>query len=576
MISRKLIVCLSFLIPVSAFAQVIDYNKQFFNGKQLFREGKYNLAMETLKPLIPYASNNQFSEYASFYYALAAHNQGYMAVSKDMFNQLKSLHPAWDKIDEVNFWLGKIYLDSKDYFQGLKMLSSIKDKKMEKDIDALKAKALVNVTDIETLKMMREEYPKDEVVGKALVAALAKDMANVESRTLLESLISQYGLKKTDYFPETPKSTMKDSYSVGVMFPFLVNTLDPTPGRKRNQIVLDFYEGMQLAVDTLAQQNVKISLRAYDTDRNVEKIKSLLNTDELKSIDLLVGPFFPEENKPIQDFSLANKINVFNPFSNNSDVIGNNPYAFLYQPSIETLGKKSGEFMASTVRKKNCLVFYGTSRRDSLLAATFVEKAREKGMKVLGSHRIVKESLPKIVNILATPTEYDEFRYPKQFTLRKDSLGGVFVASDDALIYTKVLGAVDTRGDSAMVIGSEDWLEQTALELDKYSSLPVVFMAPNTPLTSNPHLSAFIAKFVRAHGHTPSLYSMMGYEFMLFAGNQLKKNGVYFQEAMNKEKIINGYLTQGFNYQFSRDNQLVPFIRFRHGKAVVVDKGANR
>jgi hypothetical protein len=41
---------------------------------------------------------------------------------------------------------------------------------------------------------------------------------------------------------------------------------------------------------------------------------------------------------------------------------------------------------------------------------------------------------------------------------------------------------------------------------------------------------------------------------------------------MNKEKAINGYLTQGFNYQFSRDNQLIPFIRFKNGGAVLVDK----
>jgi hypothetical protein len=64
----------------------------------------------------------------------------------------------------------------------------------------------------------------------------------------------------------------------------------------------------------------------------------------------------------------------------------------------------------------------------------------------------------------------------------------------------------------------------------------------------------------------------MGYEFMLFTGNQLHKNGAYFQESMNKEKYIPGYLTQGFNYEFSRDNQLIPFIRFRHGKAVLLDK----
>ena len=120
--------CLLSVINVSAFAQT-DYNKQYFNAKALFREGKYNLAMESFKPLIPYASKNSFSEYASFYYALAAYNQGFKAVAKNTLSQLKTLHPKWDKMDEVNFWLGKIHLDEKDYFQGIKVFNTIHDKK---------------------------------------------------------------------------------------------------------------------------------------------------------------------------------------------------------------------------------------------------------------------------------------------------------------------------------------------------------------------------------------------------------------------------------------------------------------
>ena len=49
---RKLIFIFGLLVFVfqSIFAQV-DYNKQYFNAKALFREGKYNLAMESFKPL---------------------------------------------------------------------------------------------------------------------------------------------------------------------------------------------------------------------------------------------------------------------------------------------------------------------------------------------------------------------------------------------------------------------------------------------------------------------------------------------------------------------------------------------
>ena len=50
----------------AAFAQV-DFTKQYFNAKTLFREGKWNLAMESFKPLMPYSTGNPFSEYASFF-----------------------------------------------------------------------------------------------------------------------------------------------------------------------------------------------------------------------------------------------------------------------------------------------------------------------------------------------------------------------------------------------------------------------------------------------------------------------------------------------------------------------------
>ena len=151
------------LIALSSFGQV-DYNTRFSNGKQLFREGKYNLAMETLKPLLAYDSKNPFAEYAAFYYAVAAYHQGYKAVAKDQLNQIRKAHPKWDKMDEVNFWLAKIHMDNRDYFQGLKVLESINDKKFQRDIEALKTTSLKKVSDIETLKMMREEHPKDEIV----------------------------------------------------------------------------------------------------------------------------------------------------------------------------------------------------------------------------------------------------------------------------------------------------------------------------------------------------------------------------------------------------------------------------
>jgi tetratricopeptide (TPR) repeat protein len=570
---RNLIFIFSLLVFLSqsTFAQV-DYNKQYFNAKALFREGKYNLAMESFKPLIPYDPKNNFSEYSSFYYALAAYHQGFKSVAKTSLNQLKATHPNWNKMDEVNFWVGKILLDERDYFQALKIFATVNDKKIQQDIDVAKKAALAPITDGETLKMMLEEYPKDATIARALATLLAKDQTNPEDKVFLENLIVRFNFKKTDFIAEAPSSYFKDVYSVSVLLPFMVNTLEPSPAPKRNQSVLDLYEGMKQAVDTLGKQGVKLSLRAYDTEWKVDKIKTILNTEELKNTDLVLGPFFQDEAKPIQEFSSANRVNTFNPVHNNSELIDANPYAFLYQPSVETLGKKSGEFLAAYAKKKNCMVFYGTSKRDSLLATSFIQAAYKNGLKVMAAHKVRKDATELIFDILTTATEFDDFKNPIQFTLNKDSLGSIFVASDEALIYAKVVSSIEKRRDQIIVLGSERWINQSSsIDLEKFQTLPIVLTAPNFTNPLKPATTAFEKKYIRTHGRPASDYAAMGYELMMILGNQLKKNGVYFQEAMAKAPV-NGFLTEGVNYQQGRSNALVPFIRFTDGNFVVIEK----
>lgn len=552
-----------------------NYQQQYASAKSLYKEGKYNLAMESFKPLIQYDAGNPFSEYASFFYALSAYHQGYRSVAKDMLVQVKTLYPNWDQLDEVNLWLAKIHFDGSDYFQALQALAQIKTGKFTKEAAALKRSYLASVTDAEALKRMHESYPNDEVIGEKLARVIAKSTLP-NDQALLDKLIVKFKLRKSDFVDETPPTVFKEMYSVSVLFPFLIPSLEPAPTRKRNQFVLDLYEGMKLAVDTLAKQGVKISLRAYDTERNPDKIREILKQDELLNTDLIVGPLFQEENKPVQDFSRTNRINLFNPVSNNFDLVRDNPYGYLFQPSLESLGSNSAEFLDSYKRNKKCIVFFGETRRDSVLAMSFLKRAASTNLNIMQIERVSRAESGKIMSILATPTEFDEFKYPKQFSLPKDSLGCIFVASDDPLIYTKVISSVETRKDSVTILGSEAWLDQTAVDFDKYQQLGIVLFASNYTAVTNPAYQAFQRKFIRTHGRVSTAnpysdYAKLGYDFMLFIGNALHKHGVYFQDAFGRQKFA-GYLTEGYDFQYARDNQLVPFVQFRLGELVLIDK----
>lgn len=567
--SWPFIVGLCLLIQVTAASQ--DFKKQFKQAKDLFSDENYSAAMDAFRPLTVYDKENPYPEYASFYYALSAQKLGFHTVAKEMFLQMKTIYPDWDQMDEVNYWLYKIYLDQREYFHALKLAKEIKDKSFAKQIDVPKRDALSKIDDLETLKMLREENPNDFEVMRALAYSLGKQL-NPADTMLLDSIVRQMNWNKKDFVVIEDAPVFKDVYRIALLLPFRTSTLDPSPGKKRSQFALDLYEGMKQATDSLVGEGVRIELLAYDTDRDLETIKKILQEPELKSADLIVGPLYSEDAKLVHEFSETNRINlVVNPLSHNIDLVGQNPFAFLFQPCHKTIGERSADILASRVSNKNCLVFYSDSPKDSTMAFSFIKEALGLGMKVVYAEEVRAETSGNILDRLATATAYDEWKNPTQFKLKLDSIGSIFVASDDPLIYTKVINSVETRGDSVMVIGQESWLEDNSVDLAKFEKIKIAFASPNfSPIKGKPYQD-FRKKYLQNHGILPSAYAQKGFEFVMTMGRAFKKYGVNFKKKAEQEGVP-GALAQGFQMQPTRDNGRVPFVAFSKGKLDVLSR----
>ncbi len=295
----------------------------------------------------------------------------------------------------------------------------------------------------------------------------------------------------------------------------------------------------------------------------------------MRNTDLIIGPLLREDNAQIQEFSIANKVNVVNPLTNDLEMVKGNPFGFLFQPSYEKLGEKSAQYLANDPQhgKKKCLVFYGANVRDSVLAWNFIRKAEELGVKVILKQEVFKEESNKITAVLATPTEFDEYKAPIQFTIPKDSIGAIFVASEDPMIYTKVVSAVETRKDNTLIIGSESWMDNGSIDLMKFQRMNFVFYAPNYVSSANAYYQDFTQRFIKEHGRAPSSlslsYARIGYELMLVLGHALKKYGVYIQNGLATE-VQPGFQMQGFDFRGGNYNQSVPFVKFSNGSLDVI------
>jgi hypothetical protein len=356
-----------------------------------------------------------------------------------------------------------------------------------------------------------------------------------------------------------------------LLFPFQASTLEPSPEKKRNQPILDLYQGMRLAADSLNKAGVGIDLIAYDTERNPETTKTLLTRPELQGVDLIVGPLFAEDAKVVQLFSQKNAINlIINPVSSNSDFVQQNPFSFLYQPSHATVGRESAELIAARVKNKKSIVYYGDSAKDSILAFNYIKRAQNLGIKVVYVEEVSRATSAGIFEKLAKATKYDEWKNPLEFKLKKDSVGSIFVASDDPVIYTKIINSVESRGDSILVVGQESWLQDNAVDFGKFEDNRVVFVAPNFCSPDSPSFLKFRSSYIDKHGLLPPDNAIKGYEMMMNIGRSMKMYGIYFQDGLATSGAMPGVLTSGYLLQPSRDNGLVPFVRIKEGQLTLV------
>ena len=557
-------------ISGSVLAQ--DLQQEYLEGKQFFREGKYSLAMSSLKPLVKVDQQSPFSKYAMFYYALAAYEEGYEALAKDMLLQIQEVYPEWEQMEEVQLWLARLYFEDKRFNQGIYVLNNISGKDLREAKERMLRYHLSQVDDIFLMAELFDAHSSNKQIARRFAQLLAQQPLEQQDPELLAQIIKEFNFDPADFNAGVVTQTeYKGKYKVAVMLPFVYESLQPDLRRKKNQFVLDMYNGIRLAVDSLRQMGVNIKVYAYDTKRDADQTAEILQKEELKSMDLIIGPLFPEPLELVQQFSFENKINMINPLSNNPAVLGKNPFAFLFKPSYTTMGKAMAELAVSEVKNPYGIILYGESETDSLLANAYKETFERDSFKIVLMEKIYEGGERRVLDILTSAgkklkemeVEKDEEKKEQELglTIPLDSIGSIYVASDEGLIITRVLSAIETRKDTIKVYGTDKWLDIKAIDYNALERLDVAMSAPTFFDYSKEWFRKFRKQYVNIHREVPSEFAILGYDIMMFSGTVLNKHGKYFQLALKEEPTLDGFLLTGYNYRYGNDNQVVPIVK---------------
>ncbi len=564
----------------TAFAQNAQ-ETAFNNGKALFNTGKYELAMQALKPAMEASTTNAYESYASFYYALSAYRSNFKPLARDMFLQVVEKFPSWEYVNECRYWVSLIHFETNSLHLALTAGEEINDSSIQSQFEDLEYKYLSALDSMDLLRKLYEQHPKNQVLAEIIINKMESLSYQNVDIDFLNQIASDHQISISSHsVPD--QEVKKDVYKVAVLFPFIWRNMETSGIYLRKSLVVDLYEGIRLGVEKLRQQGINIQLISYDTGGDSLQTAELLNKPELLGVDLIIGPLVPGASALVRAFAYHNKINMVNPISNNSSAVSGNPYAFLMNPDEITLGKKAGEYVVNELTNKNTLVYFGDRKTDLNMANAFQEVVEADSFQIVGMDMVRRDSTEWIFDYLTAKQdvldslgevvyykddeedEEEEEKILEEYVILPDSIGSIFVSTFDYKIASEVFSSVANRGDSIQIVGHGGWLLDKTANYQYMQDLGIVMMAPEyIDFNSEPYLE-LERIYIQSQRVLPSRFVIAGYDCMVFMGTCLSRFGVYFQNGLQAEVMKDAGLRHGYDYRTSNDNRYIPLVHFEN------------
>ena len=134
---------------------------------------------------------------------------------------------------------------------------------------------------------------------------------------------------------------------------------------------LEFYEGVQLALDSLNQEGVELEVFVYDTRSSKENLQQQLARPELTEASLIIAHCTNNEVRTLSDFALNKKIPVINTTVPNDAGTTANPYFVLLNPTLKTQCEGIYRFIQKYYALEPAVVFRRKNAADNSIKKLF-------------------------------------------------------------------------------------------------------------------------------------------------------------------------------------------------------------
>ncbi len=556
-ISKKLV--LSFLLTstlILVYAQSKKDIRQYNYGKELFKKKYYAQSYVIFKKLADTQPANSMTPYALYLSALSSYHNGNIHSAMQLLYHLIANYADWDQRNEAFYTLALAAYQNKEFADSYGYMEEL-NKDLLKEKNTLK-QVLVKYLNLRQLKNLYSTDQTDPIVSRTLFGILESDQNARNSNPNL------YMRLKKQYAPEAEfKDIYKKKYNIAVLLPFFTDEIDPSKPASY-QVVLDLYQGIKMARDTLVKQGIALQIFAFDTEKTPEKTKIILSDPAMTKMDMIIGPLYMNTISETNAFAANYQKPIINPLSRNVKILASNKNTYLLFPSYRTQGKVAADFAIDSLQSNTAKIIYGLAATDKITALSFKERFEQRGKHVALFHEFDngKTAFNELLTNLGSP--------------QKDTLTSVFISTSNAVTASNAFSILKNLQNPSPVIAMGEWLNFRQITYEQLEEESIYLIYPDYVNRNSEAFKTFTKAYIRRQKTIPSIYSMSGYETMYYFGKMLAKYGIGFQKLIKNENYHRGLLFSGFNYQNSRDNQVVPIVKFINGDLKTVNQSQFR
>lgn len=210
---------------------------------------------------------------------------------------------------------------------------------------------------------------------------------------------TQGGAENNSAAEPTDIRTPWNGINVAVILPFQLD--NPAVNADKSKMV-EYYEGLLLAVDSLKHQGVSLNVYAYDSGTEETSISDILQKEEMGSMDIIFGPVHPKHIGEAAAFAAQHEIPLVLPFARSVPQLASNPMIYQVNVEQEDLDVEALKHFFSAFPQPNVLFFEPKDGTPDAFCGKLMAELDERAFDYV---RLVADTTSNVENLL---THLDE------------------------------------------------------------------------------------------------------------------------------------------------------------------------